>query len=122
MCVVRNDGCTIYTAGVYYLYNIVGTINGKVYTFHFQIGGLGPTAQNYSGPGTYTSNTGIALGVGDFKGYQNQPLWRALITGMITVNGGEKSGSVNALLDPVYKTSGTVRVTGSWACSTLQRS
>jgi hypothetical protein len=120
MCIVRNDGCTIYTSGIYYEFTVLGTVQGKVYTFHFQIGGLGPSAQNYSGPGTYTTNTGIGLGVGDHTVNPNQPTWTALTTGTITVNGGEKSGSVHALLKTNDQTSGTVQATGTWACSTLQ--
>jgi hypothetical protein len=120
MCIVRYDGCTIYTSGIYYEFTVLGTVQGKVYTFHFQIGGLGPSSQNYSGPGTYTTNTGIGLGVGDHPVNPNQPTWMALTTGTITVNGGEKSGSVHALLNTNDQTSGTVQATGTWACSPIQ--
>jgi hypothetical protein len=50
----------------------------------------------------------------------NQPTWMALTTGTITVNGGEKSGSVHALLNTNDQTSGTVQATGTWACSPIQ--
>jgi hypothetical protein len=50
----------------------------------------------------------------------NLPTWTATTTGTVTVNGGEKSGSVNALMNTNQQTSGTVRVAGKWMCSTLQ--
>lgn len=109
MCVVRNDGCVI--SGRTYNFHVLGTINGKLYTFIF-------ITAAYTGPGTYTNNAVVALNTGDHLGLsEGNQAWRAPFTGTETVNSDEKSGSVNALMNQNINTSGTVQVTGTWSCS-----
>jgi predicted nucleic acid-binding Zn ribbon protein len=118
MCVVRHDYCAAAASPSpgSYQFSVLGTVNGTLYTFMFLIGTIGPNGlQGYSGPGTYTGDGGIALIVGDYSKVTGPVSeWLTLI-GTITVNGGETSGSVDALM--TSDTSGTVHVTGNWLCS-----
>ena len=116
MCVVRNDGCYIVASSSDYHFSVLGTVNGKLYTFIFDI--------QYSGPSTYSVYGDLALIVGDFSKLPGSlSEWTNGTTGTwtVTVNGGETSGSVDALMNTNDNTSGTVHVTGNWTCSTLQR-
>lgn len=120
MSVVRNGACTTGTTGYAYIFHILGTVNGTLYTFIISIV-RGTTGQNYTGPGTYTTSTYVVLNTGDNIGLSaGDHAWEAVRTGTVTVNSDEKSGSVDALMNQNYQTSGTVQVTGTWACSTLQ--
>ncbi len=114
MSVVRNDGCQVSTTSYLYHFIVVGTVNGTLYTFVL-------ITAAYFGPRTYTANWVVALNVGDTASSTGNG-WRAPSTGTVTVNGDEMSGSVDALLNYNVNTSGTVQVTGTWMCSTLQRS
>jgi hypothetical protein len=125
MCVVRNDGCYIKSSPSPsdYHFSVLGTVNGTLYTFMFVIGSLGPNGlQGYSGPGTYTGDGGVALIVGDYSKVTGTVSEWLTFTGTVTVNGGETSGNVDALMHSNANGTGqAVQVTGNWACSTLQR-
>ena len=94
-------------------FQILGTVNGRLYTFTL-------ATAAYKGPGTYTSLWTVTLDLGDTTSTGPGNGWSTPFTGTVTVNGDEKSGSVDALLNHTVNTSGTVHVTGTWACSTLQ--
>ena len=124
MCVVRNDGCYIQSSPTSdYHFSVLGTVNGALYTFMFVIGTIGPNGlQGFSGSGTYTGDGGVALIVGDYSKLSGSLSEWLTFTGTVTVNGGETSGSVNALMHSNANGTGqAVQVTGNWACSTLQR-
>lgn len=124
MCVVRNDGCYIQSSPTSdYHFSVLGTVNASLYTFMFIIGTIGPNGlQGYNGPSTYTGDGGVALIVGDYSKVTGSVSEWLTFTGTVTVNSGETSGSVNALMHSNANGTGqAVQVTGNWACSTLQR-
>lgn len=124
ICVVRNDGCYIQSSPTSdYHFSVLGTVNGTLYTFMFIIGTIGPNGlQGYNGPSTYTGDGGVALIVGDYSKVTGSVSEWLTFTGTVTVNSGETSGSVNALMySNANGTGQAVQVTGNWACSTLQR-
>ncbi len=110
MSVVRNDGCQVSTTLYQYHFDVLGRVNGTLYTFVL-------ITAAYYGPRTYTANWVVALDIGDTTSTGPGNGWRAQFTGTVTVNSDEKSGRVDALLNNNVNTSGTVHVTGTWACS-----
>lgn len=63
----------------------------------------------------------LALIVDDYSKLPGSLSEWTTFTWTVMVNGGETSGSVDALMNINLNTSGTVHVTGNWACSMLQR-
>src|SRR6266699_3418950 len=96
-----------------YVVDVSGSINGTNYHVTISVG-------SYQGPGQYyTDPAGAAGGVGEVaisNPNNNGDRWGSLGQhGSVTVNSGEKSGSVSTpVLNPV--SNGQAQVTGSWTC------
>jgi len=93
-----------------YTVDVIGGLNGTTYQVTL-------TIQNYTGPNQYSS---AGLGAGSFVGVKNPndngDRWSSLgQQGSITVNSGEKSGSISmSVTNPV--SNGQAQITGNWTC------
>jgi hypothetical protein len=90
-----------------------GTVGGKLYNFGFAI-------ERFLGPATYTNSTNSLLILFDEPGESTSNGWGNTAptdTGSVTVNRGERAGTVNYLLSGFGSQAGKqIQVSGSWSC------
>ena len=128
MTAITYNSCSISTLNLtgksYYSFIVRGTIDGTQYEVSLEIN-VNAGSKGYTGPGTYTFDEGVAF-------HQvGKPLAAPYIwdggTGtsgksVITINGGENSGSVYAVMPPDGWSGKAVTISGNWTCGNLTRS
>jgi hypothetical protein len=97
---VNTRFCIKDTAKGVFNFEVTGTVNGTQYIFQI-------ISAAYTGPGTYNTMS-IDIRLSDNQGWVTK-------TGEVIITGN--GGSVNALMAQNLNTSGSVQVTGNFACS-----